>query len=126
MDMRNEAKDGQVDVINLGTEFKGVKGENGEKNSIKVVGGQLVFPILNAELFKDPASYARRKVLIWHRMITEGQRPCKWFKATKKGTKVNFDYMYEQQDVEAAIKDFEAYIEEVNREYKLGFVKRES
>lgn len=123
MESSNDGKNEQIEFFNMGTKFEGVKGENGAKNSIKVVGGQLVFPVLNAELFKDQEEFVRRKISVWQRMLLDRQRPRKWFKATKKGTKVNFDYMYEQSEADEAVAEFKAYVEQVNEEWKLGFKK---
>ena len=100
----------------LQTKFEGVKGENGQKNSIKVVGGQIIFPYLNKELSKDSNSFARRKIIAWHQMLLDRQRPRKWYKATKEGTKVNFDFMYEESEAEAAVAEFKEYIEQVEKE----------
>lgn len=107
----------------LHTKFEGVKGENRQKNSIKVVGGQIIFPYLNKELSKDPNSFARRKIIAWHQMLLDRQRPRRWYKATKQGTKVNFDFMYEQEEAEAAVAEFKEYVEQVDKERQQRYEK---
>lgn len=112
----SEQQESSVRGTGLQTKFEGVKGENGQKNSIKVVGGQIIFPFLTAELSKDPNSFAQRKIIAWHQMLLDRQRPRRWYKASKKGTKVNFDFMYEESEAEAAVAEFKEYIEQVEKE----------
>lgn len=119
----SEQQESSARGTGLQTKFEGVKGENGQKNSIKVVGGQIIFPYLNKELSKDPNSFARRKIIAWHQMLLDRQRPRRWYKATKQGTKVNFDFIYEQEEAEAAVAEFKEYVEQVDKERQQRYEK---
>lgn len=81
---------------------------------IKLVNGQMNFPNMKAPVSKQ---YAIMKAQTWMYMLNDGQRPTKWLRATKKGTKVNFDYMDSPDQYESGLKELGIYLDEVNKEY---------
>lgn len=90
-----------------------------ENNNITVKGGTMGFSKLTHKM--DEKEYAIAKVNIWFGMLKERQRPTKWSKPNGKGTNVDFDVVYSQEDFEAGLKDLRTYCEEVNEKYNTNF-----
>lgn len=86
------------------------------KDGITLLSGQMNFPNLKAPVGKD---YEVLRVQLWVCMINDGKRPTKWLKATKKGTKVNFDFIDTKESNEQAFKEVKDYMADVNTIYGL-------
>lgn len=86
---------------------------------ISVVSGQISYPRLNSKLPDD--EYAQAKAHVWMHMLNEGQRPKKWLKVTRNGTKVNFDYISSQEEYEKGLIDLECYLAEINTRFGLEY-----
>lgn len=86
---------------------------------ISVVSGQMSYPNLNSKLPED--EYAKAKAHVWLHMLNEGQNPKKWLKATRNGTKVNFDYVSSQDEYEKGLVDLEYYLAEINVRFGLDY-----
>lgn len=82
---------------------------------IRVVGGQIIQSALNTKI--DEKTFDIGKAHCWLDMIQRGQRPRKWLKANLKGTKINFDYIKTDEEVDESFDELEAYLKQVNRKY---------
>lgn len=91
------------------------------KNDITLLNGQMNFPNLKAPTGKE---YEVLRAQLWICMINDGKRPTKWLKATKKGTKVNFDFINSSESNEQAFKEVESHIANVNDIYGLKMTLR--
>lgn len=69
------------------------------------------FPHLTAPQNKE---YDIKKAQMWAYMINDGKRPTRWFTPTKKGTKVNFDFIGSLEDREVALNEIKLFIEDLN------------
>lgn len=94
------------------------------ENIITLVSGEIIYPDMNTSL--DEAKYAKFKVYLWLEMLNDNQKPRKWNKATKKGTKVHFDYIRTQDEYNQGIVELKVYISEVNETFSLDIELRGS
>lgn len=85
---------------------------------IKVTGGQLNQPMMTSNV--SDAEYAVHKAFQWLAMLQDRMVPVKWFKATKKGTKINFTVLRTQEQFEDQMTQLKAYIAEVNEKHGAG------
>jgi len=92
------------------------------KLSVISVGGQMNFPKLSSDL--SGKVYAISKVHIWLHMLNDNMKPKKWLRATKKGTKVNFDSIHSQAEYEKGLIELQVFIDEVNTTYGTDFKLR--
>lgn len=86
---------------------------------IKVLGGQIIYPNLNTGIEEN--EYAIAKSHMWLYMLNENRRPTRWFKATKNGTKVNFEMIRSQVDYDNGIDELQFFINNVNEKFGLKF-----
>ena len=92
-----------------------------EKPKFQVIGGKMSFPKLTMKLYKDdPAQYSLRKANVWMNMLNELKRPSKFLKPTRRGTRVEYDYIREQKDYDSGLKMLTEYVDEINRTFDLG------
>lgn len=85
---------------------------------IRMTGGQRLFSRLNTAI--DEKLYDVGKAHIWLNLVNEHrERPVKWGKAAKKGTKVEFSVIRSAEDLEAAFDELEICIRSVNRKHGL-------
>lgn len=82
---------------------------------IAVISGQIDYTKLNTTL--DPVDYAIGKVGVWVRMLNKGERPKRWLKARKTGTKVNFEVIQSEAELNASIEELKTYVAEVANEH---------
>lgn len=88
------------------------------KAKIGVTGGRLEATYLPSTLSEK--DYAIRKIIYWHKMLKEMMIPKKWFKPTKKGTKITFVCPQNQAEMDKAVSDFKTALAEVNECYDAG------
>lgn len=81
------------------------------KDTVKLVSGQMELPHLKTPQDKD---YEILRAQLWVHMINDGKRPTKWLNPSKKGTKVNFDFIGSKEAREQALNEFESYLKDVN------------
>lgn len=93
------------------------KQKEGVKDEITLLNGQMNFPHLKAPLGKE---YEILRAQLWVHMINDGKRPTKWLKSSKKGTKVNFEFMNTEDSKEQAFEEVKSYIADVNAIYGLN------
>lgn len=87
----------------------------------KLMSGQMVFKNLNNNL--DDREYAIVKTNMWFQMLNDGKKPTKWLKPNDKGTKVNFDFINNSQELyDAGVSELQNYINIVNKEFNLDFI----
>lgn len=87
----------------------------------KLMSGQMVFKNLNNNL--DDREYAIVKTNMWFQMLNDGKKPTKWLKPNDKGTKVNFDFINNSQELyDAGVLELQNYINIVNKEFNLDFI----
>lgn len=86
-----------------------------DKGTFEVVGGQMNFKQLNTGT--ESKVYAIGKAFIWLDMIKKGRRPKKWNKPNKKGTKMTFSIIRDVEIREAAFKELEAYLNQIDEEF---------
>lgn len=82
---------------------------------IVVISGQIDYKKLNATL--SPVEYAIGKVGVWVGMLNKGERPKRWLKARKTGTKVNFEVIQSEKDLNASIEELKTYVSEIESEH---------
>lgn len=88
------------------------------EKEITLVSGEVVYPSLNANF--DEKTYARLKAHLWLHMLNEHRKPKRFRKATKKGTRVRFDFIRTQEEYDQGIKELGVYIREVNEKFDFG------
>jgi hypothetical protein len=86
-------------------------------DSIKVVGGQMIFDKLNTSVNEE--DQAIMKAYLWLDFLKDKKIPVKWLKTTKKGTKVNFELPTSQEQWDNSLAGLKEYIEEINEKYNL-------
>lgn len=86
---------------------------------ISVTGGRINYPSLTNKL--PDVEYAKAKVHIWLYMLNDRQKPKRWLKANRKGTKVNFETVQSQADYDKGLVELQEYINQVNEEFGLDF-----
>lgn len=82
---------------------------------IKVIGGQIMITALNTKL--QDKVFDIGKAHTWLGMIEQHERPTKWGKSSKKGTKIYYDAIFTKEDMERAFDELEIYIHSVNRKH---------
>lgn len=85
-----------------------------------IAGGQFMFKDLSSQVSAE--EYAVAKVHMWLHMLNDGNKPTKWFKAYKNGTKVNFETIHSQEEYNQGIEELSIFTEEVNKEFHLGLL----
>lgn len=92
---------------------------------VSVAGGQMSFENLTAAL--DQKKYAVSKAVIWLNMLNDNMKPTKWLKASKKGTKVNFDSIRSEEDYKSGLDELDSYLYEINKKFgtdlKINYAK---
>lgn len=88
--------------------------------SPSITGGQFIFKNLTS--LKSDKEYAETKAHMWMHMLNDGDRPTKWYKAYKNGTKVNFLTINSQEEYDQGIEELSVFTEEVNKEYGLDLI----
>ncbi|MCP6683228.1 hypothetical protein [Bacillus nakamurai] len=92
-----------------------------EKPRMQVIGGEMSFPKLTMKVYKDdPAQYSARIANVWINMLNELKRPSKFLKPTRRGTRVEYDYIREQKDYDSGLKMLTEYVHEINQKFDLG------
>lgn len=86
-----------------------------EEMKISAIRGQVIQKHLNLKL--DEKTYDIGKAHCWLGMIQRGQRPTKWLKANSKGTKINFDYIKTNEEIEQALDELDIFLKHVNRKH---------
>lgn len=82
---------------------------------IGLVGATIKNPKLTSLIGKK--QYDIGKVYVWFNLLQRGQRPTKWGKPTKTGTRIEVEFVREQLKFEAAKDELEMYMRQVNREH---------
>lgn len=82
---------------------------------IVVISGQIDYKMLNATL--SPVDYAIGKVGVWVRMLNKGERPKRWLKARKTGTKVNFEVIQSEAELNGSIEELKTYVAGIESEH---------
>lgn len=82
-----------------------------------MISGQIDFKKLNTNL--SETDYAIGKVGVWVRMLNKGERPKKWLKARKGGTKVNFEIIQSETDFENGLNELKGYLAEIKNNHGL-------
>jgi hypothetical protein len=82
-----------------------------------VTGGQISYKLLNNKL--SAMEYEIAKVHIWLNMLNKGQKPKRWNKPNKNGTKVTFEAIQTQADYNKGLTELEDYINQVNQQFGL-------
>jgi len=85
----------------------------------RVTGGQMSFAKLTSEV--NEKDYAVRKAVLWIQMLNDNMRPTKWLKATKKGTKVNFETIRSQEDYDKGLDELDTFLYDINKKYGTDF-----
>ncbi|MNS59244.1 hypothetical protein D3C71_1186010 [compost metagenome] len=85
------------------------------KAKVSVVGGQMNYSRLTSKV--EPRHYAIGKAHCWLDMINRSMRPKKWNKPTTKGTKVTFDAINSEEELESAFGELEQFISQINVEH---------
>lgn len=92
--------------------------------NVRLVSGQINYPSLTNKV--TGKNFAEAKIHLWMLMLNEGKKPTKWLKTNSKGTKVNFDYIHNQEEYESGLSELSDYISEVNNLYDLEYtIKKE-
>lgn len=86
-------------------------------NTISLVSGEVVYPDMNSSMEEE--KYAKFKVHLWLYMLNDNQRPTKWNKPNKKGTKVHFNYIKTQSEYDVGVGELKAYVDLVNKLFGL-------
>lgn len=84
-------------------------------DGIKVVGGRMEQKHLNTSL--GEMHYEIGKAFVWLGMLKDKMVPTKWFKATKKGTKINFSYPQTQKEWDDSYAELKNYLVAINEKY---------
>jgi hypothetical protein len=80
-----------------------------------------IIPMMNLELNKKHEKiYDMHKVVLWSKWLTKGFYPEKFFKATRKGTKIRFRPV---KDFDKEIKRMNDFISSLNEKYKTELPK---
>lgn len=82
---------------------------------IVVISGQIDYKKLNATL--NPIDYAIGKVGVWVGLLNKGERPKRWLKARKTGTKVNFEVIQSEEELNESIEELKKYVAAVESEH---------
>lgn len=88
---------------------------NEDQPRLIVISGQIDYTKLNTTL--DPKEYAIGKAGVWTQMLNKGNRPKKWLKPRKKGTKVNFVVMQTEDEFDEAFEELRSYLTAVKEEH---------
>lgn len=84
---------------------------------VKVIGGQKNFQYLTSDLLSiDEKGYELLKVKCWLKSLNEGDKPIKWLKPNKKGTKLNFELLESEVEFLIEIEKLKKYIEKMNKQ----------
>ena len=88
------------------------------KVNISVVGGKLESKALTlAALNKDEKDFDVAKAIVWSNLLKDRMKPTKWFKTTKTGTKISFDYINSMESYHAAVGELEGYLKYINKKH---------
>jgi hypothetical protein len=82
---------------------------------IQAVGGQMIFKKLTNEV--EEKEFAIRKAYIWLNMLNDGMKPVKWLKPTKKGTKVNFEIIRSEEELNKGLDELDTYLYDINKRF---------
>jgi hypothetical protein len=85
------------------------------EHSMIIDGGQMNFKKLTSNI--EPRAYAVGKAVVWAQLLSDGMRPTKWLKPSKRGTKVNFKMVRSEEELEKEVKRLRSYIDEVNEKF---------
>jgi hypothetical protein len=84
---------------------------------IAVISGQIDYKKLNSSL--GEREYAFSKAIVWISMLNGGNRPKRWLKVRKDGTKVNFEIIQSDADFENGLNELKKYLAEIKSEYEI-------
>ncbi len=88
-----------------------------------IIGRRLQYEHLNSVLYKkNKKMYMLLKAYSWLSMLQNGERPTNWSQADKDGTKVKFDKLHTKEEIDYATKEFQKYIDVLNKEYNLELI----
>ena len=88
-----------------------------QTSGMKLVSATLKYPGLTNKLTEG--AYAVRKAQIWFALLKESQRPTKWAKPTRNGTRIEVDFIHDVIGLEVATDELEAYLREINARHDL-------
>jgi hypothetical protein len=80
---------------------------------MRVVGGRMIFKQLTSGI--EAKKYAVGKAVVWLKLLNDGMKPVKWLKPTKRGTKVDFEFIRSDEEWESELERLNNYINEVNQ-----------
>ncbi|GEC93802.1 hypothetical protein [Brevibacillus brevis] len=89
-------------------------------SNFRVLGGEKNYSGMTSELAKDEAAYAGVKAFAWFDMLKGKMKPIRWYKPTKKGTRVKFEMIASQEIYDTSYGEFEGYLKHINEKYSLG------
>ncbi|GGD05223.1 hypothetical protein [Pontibacillus salipaludis] len=93
-----------------------------EENSFRVTGGKRKHDKMTKELFENNRTvYEGAKLKIWVYMLKQGEKPTKWYKPNKQGTKVAFEFMENQQEADKSVEELKNHITRLNEEIGTDF-----
>ena len=73
--------------------------------------------ILTREYAGDDKIYKATKAILWSHMVNDMKRPTRWYRPTKKGTKVSFDVIHDKPAYLQAMGELRGFMDSVNEEY---------
>ncbi|MFC8686337.1 hypothetical protein [Brevibacillus porteri] len=89
-------------------------------SNFRVLGGEKNFIAMTSDLAKDEEAYAVVKAYAWFEMIKGKMKPVRWYKPTKKGTRVKFEMIASQEAYYTSYGEFEGYLKHINQKYGLS------
>lgn len=86
---------------------------------------KILFTVLTLGLQKtNQERYEFIKIKNWEHILRQGMIPIKWLKPNKYGTAIHFRMFDDMADMEEAMKQLKAYVDEFNKTYnKTGSVE---
>lgn len=88
-------------------------------SNFRVLGGEKNYGSMTNDLAKDEAAYAAVKAYAWFDMLKGKMKPVRWYKPTKRGTRVKFEMITTQEVYDTSFGEFEGYLKHVNEKYGL-------
>jgi hypothetical protein len=82
---------------------------------IRVVGGTMLLDRLTS--VENEKTFNIAKAHCWFYMLQDKKVPTKWYKPTKKGTKIAFIYPKTQKEYDDSLADLKGFILTVNEKY---------
>lgn len=82
-------------------------------------GGETIYSAMTSQV--DAGRYSVRKVYAWANMLNDRKRPVLWKKPSKKGTRVRWEMVRTQEEIEMAWDELEEYIHAINKRFGTDF-----